>query len=68
MTTLQPEEKTKVDQGKDGVTNSYEDGKLLNDLRYVAAGDVWEHMTLLRRYGIEVRVYAVKCRNFIITL
>ena len=48
MTTLQPEEKTKVDQGKDGVTNSYEDGKLLNDLRCVAAGDVWEHMTLLR--------------------
>ena len=28
MTTLQPEEETKVDQGKDGVTNTYEDGTI----------------------------------------
>jgi hypothetical protein len=26
MTTLQPEGEKQVDQGKDGVTNSYEDG------------------------------------------
>jgi hypothetical protein len=26
MTTLQPEEEKQVEQGKDGVTNSYEDG------------------------------------------
>jgi len=33
-----------------------------------AAGDVWKHKTLLRRYGVEVRIHRVKDRNFIIIL
>jgi len=60
-------EKRRSTKNKRDRLKNYEDGKPWNDLCCVAAVDVREHMTLLRRYRIEVRIDCVKYWNFMVT-